>query len=634
MAAAFHDAPLFQHKDGVGMQDGRQPVGDQDGDALAFVRQRAHRGAHLLLRQRIEGRGRFVENQQGRLADQCARDRQALAFAARELHAHLADDGVEARVRFFQQIAARGLLHGGDDVGVAGVGFDEFHVLAQGAGKQVGFLGHETDLAARQVEAQRAGRHAVVTDRAGRRRVQPDQQFDQGRLAGAGRADESDGLSQRGRERHIGQGVVRRAAVPKAHLLERHLLDRADIDGARWPPFDRLVEQGGEVEQGRLGLAPGQDDVAQFLQGREDCHRNKLHGDQLARAEHVAENQPQQGEQHGQFQHRQRGALQKGQQADPLYLLHLEREDGVGLGAQATDLKEGQTEALDQLDIAQRLGDEAGVAVRFARDRALLALDLAAEQTRQPAQHQHADDEHRHQQPMLGHRVPHQKADADNGGKAGIDEGIDKTLAVGAHFLQQRQGLAAAQVFEFLVFEAQQMAQTVVEDRRAQALHHQPGDVFLHRLRQPRQDRHHHCQRQQAQHAADHVRIGQHSGLGGEAVNDTPENDRVDQGQHLAGGGQQQGEGGEAAMRAQIIPENVHAIGLVYLVRNFILTIFHAGCGLGASGRRIRVWASCCIRATVRCAPLPRSDVISISDCAGRSRLAYRYPIITTGEQE
>ena len=44
----------------------------------------------------VERAGRFVEDQDARVLEQDARDRQPLALAARELVAALADDGVVA----------------------------------------------------------------------------------------------------------------------------------------------------------------------------------------------------------------------------------------------------------------------------------------------------------------------------------------------------------------------------------------------------------------------------------------------------------------------------------------------------------------------------------------------------------
>ena len=62
----------------------------------AALHQRLQRGLHLPLGFGVERRGRLVEDQDRRVLEQRARDRQALALAAGQAHAVLADQGVEA----------------------------------------------------------------------------------------------------------------------------------------------------------------------------------------------------------------------------------------------------------------------------------------------------------------------------------------------------------------------------------------------------------------------------------------------------------------------------------------------------------------------------------------------------------
>ena len=59
--------------------------------------QRDERGLDQRLVVRVERAGRFVEDQDARILEQHARDRQPLALAARELVAALADDRFVAR---------------------------------------------------------------------------------------------------------------------------------------------------------------------------------------------------------------------------------------------------------------------------------------------------------------------------------------------------------------------------------------------------------------------------------------------------------------------------------------------------------------------------------------------------------
>ncbi|MNO02887.1 hypothetical protein D3C81_2234250 [compost metagenome] len=84
-----------------------------------------------------------------------------------------------------------------------------------------------------------------------------------------------------------------------------------------------------------------------------------MHGDQLAGAQHIAKNQPQQRKQNAQLEQAQRRSLQERQQPDALDLEHFQRKDFLGLGLQPAHFGKGQPQALDQLDVAQGFGDEA-----------------------------------------------------------------------------------------------------------------------------------------------------------------------------------------------------------------------------------------------------------------------------------
>ena len=78
--AAFGDAALVEDDDAVGVADGREAVGDDDGGAL---RLEAREGAaHRLLVDRVQMRGRLVEDEDGRVLEDGPGDRDALALAA------------------------------------------------------------------------------------------------------------------------------------------------------------------------------------------------------------------------------------------------------------------------------------------------------------------------------------------------------------------------------------------------------------------------------------------------------------------------------------------------------------------------------------------------------------------------
>src|SRR5262249_39999735 len=83
---------VFDHHDPVGMHDGGEPVRDDEcGAALAEL---GDRFLYVAFGLGVERCRRFVEQDDGRVLDQRARDRDALAFAAGEAQTVLADRGV------------------------------------------------------------------------------------------------------------------------------------------------------------------------------------------------------------------------------------------------------------------------------------------------------------------------------------------------------------------------------------------------------------------------------------------------------------------------------------------------------------------------------------------------------------
>src|SRR5699024_2491966 len=91
VGAALEDPPVLQDEDLVGVADGREAVGDRDGGAAAGggVQRPGHRpfGGH------VQGGGRLVQQQHGRVAQDRAGQRQALLLPAGEAVAALPHHG-------------------------------------------------------------------------------------------------------------------------------------------------------------------------------------------------------------------------------------------------------------------------------------------------------------------------------------------------------------------------------------------------------------------------------------------------------------------------------------------------------------------------------------------------------------
>eukprot|EP00961_Rhodomonas_salina_P125405 1689302-Rhodomonas_salina.1 len=93
MGARLVDLALVEHDDAVGVDDGREAV--RDDDAGAPGRHAVERVQDERLRLRVQRRRRLVEEQDLRVLQRRARDRDALLLAAAQLEPTLADDGVE-----------------------------------------------------------------------------------------------------------------------------------------------------------------------------------------------------------------------------------------------------------------------------------------------------------------------------------------------------------------------------------------------------------------------------------------------------------------------------------------------------------------------------------------------------------
>ena len=92
--ALVDDPPVLEHDDPVGQVQGRLAVRDeQHGAALELAAERLVDG---LLRARVDGAGRVVEDQDPRIAQDRPRQRDPLPLPAREAQPPLADDGVVA----------------------------------------------------------------------------------------------------------------------------------------------------------------------------------------------------------------------------------------------------------------------------------------------------------------------------------------------------------------------------------------------------------------------------------------------------------------------------------------------------------------------------------------------------------
>ena len=88
------DLPVVEYADKVGVFDGGEAVGDDDGGAVAH--EVVERFLDEFFGLGVEGGGGFVENHDGRILEDGTCDAEALALPAAEFAAAVADDGLVA----------------------------------------------------------------------------------------------------------------------------------------------------------------------------------------------------------------------------------------------------------------------------------------------------------------------------------------------------------------------------------------------------------------------------------------------------------------------------------------------------------------------------------------------------------
>jgi hypothetical protein len=174
----------------------------RDGDHGLALHQRVKVLLDRRLDFRIERRGRLVEHQDRRVLQEDPRDRDALALAARELHAAFADMGVVAgaplQIDEAEDIVMRiGALGRGDDVFLGRVRLAVSDVVAHRPVQQRGVLRDDADLRAQRILRHVGDVLTVDQDPPAFQVVEAQQHVHQRRLARARAADKADLLARR-----------------------------------------------------------------------------------------------------------------------------------------------------------------------------------------------------------------------------------------------------------------------------------------------------------------------------------------------------------------------------------------------------------------------------------------------------
>src|SRR3984893_9301506 len=138
MPSALDDFAALDHQDGVGVHDGVQAMGDDDGGTV--LAEMLDRLLHLLLRFGIKRRGSLIEQDDRCVLEQRAGHRDALALATGELCTVLADWRVIAEREAHDEFMRASRLRGLDDLVFRRALLAEGDVLADGVAEQIDIL--------------------------------------------------------------------------------------------------------------------------------------------------------------------------------------------------------------------------------------------------------------------------------------------------------------------------------------------------------------------------------------------------------------------------------------------------------------------------------------------------------------
>ena len=197
----FDDASVFHHEDLVRAANRAQAV--RDDEAGAAPHELVQRTLDSALGLRVHAGGRLIEDEDGRVLQECAGDGNTLFFADAELHAALTDDGAKAIGHPFDEGAGVGGFSGGEEFVVGRAGAAQAEVVTHRAVEEEALLRDEADGTAQLRAWDVREQPTVNADLTAGVFVEAREQVDEGGLARAGRPDEGDRLPGAGVERDV-----------------------------------------------------------------------------------------------------------------------------------------------------------------------------------------------------------------------------------------------------------------------------------------------------------------------------------------------------------------------------------------------------------------------------------------------
>ena len=172
----------IDHRNAIGMANGGQPM--RNDDHRAPRHQSFERQLHHPLAFRVKRTGGFVEQEYGTIRENSAGDGQTLALPAGQPHAAFAEITAVTLGQLVDELRGIGGLAGSAHVVVASIGAPIAHVVGHAGREDDRILRHQRHAGPQCLRIGAPDIHAIDTDGARLRIVEPQQQLEHRGLAG------------------------------------------------------------------------------------------------------------------------------------------------------------------------------------------------------------------------------------------------------------------------------------------------------------------------------------------------------------------------------------------------------------------------------------------------------------------
>ncbi len=353
----------------------------------------------------VDRRRGVVEQQDRRVGEERARERDALPLTTRQRQALLTDDCLVAVRELHDEFVGFGGAGRGLDFGRGRVGAPERDVRGDRVGEEERVLEHHADAAAQRLQRRVAHVEPVDLDRTGVNVVEPRQQQPDRRLARARATDERDGFTRGNVQREVAQHRLGRG-ISERDVVE---VDRTPLDVQHLGVGLVLHVRCG-VEQVVDALRAGPGELTDGQDGRElaDRRRDEQHvrreGEERSERDLVVQGEPAAERQHRDLTERG-DRLHRGLQASlDVHQPHARREHQLGAFGQAVELARLLPEPLHDADAGDVFLDDVGDVARLLlrvptrREHRRAQLHRGDEQERRDREHhqreRYRQDEH------------------------------------------------------------------------------------------------------------------------------------------------------------------------------------------------------------------------------------------------